>query len=193
MSAVLASKNVELADDNSIGGGFSGSGITPNGTNQNLAWKINSVVGNARFKGLLWIGGSPDTNTGEKVTLNGTTGAITADGKVTATGGLSVGYDTDGNHDPATVNAPSGKVTEFWVGGTWSAGTVQTQTVNCDRAGADSIILPSVQASASGTYQPISCGIKSQSAGQFVIWAKNEGVDMDLPSIAWRFVVVNPV
>lgn len=62
-SAVLASKNVELHDDNSIGG-FSGSGIGPNGTNQNLAWKNNSVVGNARFKGFLWVGGDPDTNTG---------------------------------------------------------------------------------------------------------------------------------
>ncbi len=50
-------------------------------------------------------------------------------------GGLHVGFGTDGNADPATVNAPSGKVTEFWVSGIWSAGGIQTQTLNCDRAG----------------------------------------------------------
>lgn len=196
MSAVLASKNVELADDNSIGGGFSGSGITPNGTNQNLMWKINSVAGIGRFAGTVYVGGNVNTNTGYKVLISGATGAITADGKVTATGGLAVRYDTDGNHDPATVNAPSGKVTEFWVGGSiWSSGAFQTQTVNCDKVGADSIVLVSVQASdgSPAIYRNLSCGVREQAAGSFTIWARNEGTDMTDPSIAWRFVVVNPV
>lgn len=180
-----------------------------------------ATIGDVYAEGDLRAGCTDLNGAGAKFTVNGGTGNINSQGDIViavdkfivdsatgdvsaagdigaygdlhAGGGLHVGYGTDGNHDPATVNAASGKVTEFWVGGTWSAGTVQTQTVNCDRAGADSIILPSVQANVSGTYQPTSCGIKSQAAGQFVIWAKNEGVDMDLPSIDWRFVVVNPV
>lgn len=196
MSSVLASKNVELADDNSIGGGFNGSSITPNGTNQNLMWKINSVAGIGRFAGTVYVGGNVNTNSGYKVLISGATGAITADGKVTATAGLAVGYDTDGNHDPATVNAPSGKVTEFWVGGSvWSSGGIQTQTVNCDKVGADSIVLVSVQASdgSPAVYRNLSCGVREQAAGSFTIWARNEGTDLTDPSIAWRFVVVNPV
>lgn len=196
MSAVLASKNVELHDDNSIGGGFSGAGITPNGTNQNLMWKINSVSGLGRFAGAVYVGGNVDTNSGYKVLISGATGAITADGKVTATAGLAVGYDTDGNHDPATVNAPSGMVTEFWVGGSiWPTGGIQTQTVNCDKVGADSIVLASVQAydGSPTVYRNLSCGVREQAAGSFTIWARNEGTDLTDPSIAWRFVVVNPV
>lgn len=191
MSAVLASKNVELADANSIGGGFSGSGITPNGTNQNLAWKINSVVGNARFKGLLWIGGNPDTNTGEKVTLNGTTGAVTADGKVTGTAGLAVGFQNAGsNQDPVTINEPSGRFNVFTVGGTeWTPGMYWAdKVVNCDKVGADSVI----HAYAMCDGKPIACGVRSQGAGTFTLWTRNDGATITNPSIDWRFIVFNP-
>lgn len=187
MSAVFASKNVELADNNSIGGGFNQSGVTPNGRNQNLRWKINSVAGTGRFAGSLQVGGDVDEDTGETVTLDGTSG------RVISKNGLVLGYETRVNEDPATIHAPTGKVYEWWLSGVWSAGDIKTQTIYCNLVGTESIILSSVQAEVSGTYQPLSCGIQSQTDGQFVIWAKNEGANMNTPYITWRFVVVNPV
>ncbi len=175
-SALFSSYNTTLDDDWTVGGGYNG-----------LTWKVGN--GWLRLNTAVSIGGTcAATNTGETISLNGSTG------KITANGGLTVGTATGTlNADPATVNAPSGQVHEFWVGSSvWSTGDIFTQTILCNKAGADSVILPSVQADVSGVYQPIACGIKSQDAGSFTIWAKNEGSNMTDPSIVWRFVVVNP-
>lgn len=50
-SAIVASENTELAEDNTIAGGYHASGITPSGANQNLTWKINSATGNIYIDG----------------------------------------------------------------------------------------------------------------------------------------------
>jgi len=208
-AVLLASRNAQLYDAKRIGWGYdTGAAIVPGVVNQNLTGIIHTDTGDVHLGGDLLIGGDVDAGTGDLCQIDASTGsiqtaggvdatgAITADGKVTATGGLAVGYDTDANHDPATVNAPSGKVTEFWISGSiWSSGGIQTQTVNCDKVGADSIVLVSVQAhdGSPAVYRNLSCGVREQAAGSFTIWARNEGTDLTDPSIAWRFVVINPV
>ena len=189
MSAVLASKNVELHDDNSIGGGFSGSTVTPNGTNQNLMWKVNSVVGSARFQ-TVYFGGNANTNTGEKVTVRGVTGDVVADGKVSAGDGLAVGFhDAGSNTNPVTVNAPSGRFGVFTISGTWGAGGYwEDMVVNCDPVGADSVI----HVYATCGDQPIACGVRSQAPGTFTVWTRNDGAVINVPTVTWRFVVFNP-
>ncbi len=169
---------------------------------------VNGGTGNINTKGDIVVNqggvGGNDALTLDSATGNmsaagfiGAYGDLVAGGKVSGTGGLAVGYlDNVTNTDPATMNSPSGKVSEWWVGSSvWSSGVIQTQTINCDKVGANSIVLVSVQAGdgSPATYRPISCGVREQAVGSFVIWARNDGTDMTDPTIAWRFVVINPV
>jgi hypothetical protein len=191
-SVIIGGLNAELHDDESIGGGYSGTAITKSNANQNIKWKINSRYGRAHFAGDVKVGGNPDDGSGSKVEIIASTGAIRADGKVTATSGVEVEFEDKGagNPDPITINKVSGRFSEIWVSGTWTSGAIRTKSVNCDKVGADSIVLPSVRISPA---KAISCGIKEKSTGQFTIWAKNEDADVDPQSVTWEFIVFNPV
>lgn len=152
----------------------------------NLVMLATNVYANA-------ITGNSDLLIGGNASVSGdiqTAGSLQAGGKATATGGLSVGHAAPGsNQNPVTVNTPSGRINTFTVGGTWGAGDMwEDQVVNCNKVGADSIVL----VCATCGNQPIECGIRSQAIGSFTIWTRNSGSAINLPSITWRFVVVNP-
>lgn len=72
-SLLLASKNAELAEANLVGGGYSDTAITPNGTNQNITWAINTKTGGI---GQATVSGYTSSN---ETTVNGMVGHIQHD------------------------------------------------------------------------------------------------------------------
>lgn len=55
---LVASRNAELADSGSIGGGWSASGIVETGSNQNVTWTISSITGKGTFNGGIEFAGA---------------------------------------------------------------------------------------------------------------------------------------
>ncbi len=133
------------------------------------------IGGNAAIVGYLQAGG------------DGTFG-----GKVTAPNGLVVDFTERGsNGSPYTINAPSGEGGTFYVGGSvWHVGDVMEWVVNNNRVGAHSIVFPTAWCSPDTR---IACGLKHKGTGTFTVWARNDGADVTDPSVAFQFVVVNPV
>lgn len=133
------------------------------------------VGGNASIVGWVQAGGS------------GTFG-----GKVTAPDGLVVDFTQMGsNGSPYTINAPSGQGGTFYImGSVWHVGDAMEWVVNNNRVGPHSLVFPTAWCSPDTR---IACGLKHKGTGTFTIWARNDGADVTDPTVAFQFLVVNPV
>lgn len=199
-SHIPGGKNVKIAttSPDMIAWGAEGAAPTVADTNQGHTGNIDLTDGSEHIKGDLVIGGDPNTRTGGTITHHADTGAIDADGMVSAAGGLTtqsgLASATYGTPWTATVNAVGGTVVVPFSAShplVYAYATLTTIRVTCDKVQSNSRVYVSCDYRTGDGGFPVA--IVSQGTGTFDVLLQTLSPGVDIESDVYlHFDVINP-